>query len=132
MKYILDTNICIYIIKQKPEKVFERFNELTLGEVCISSITLAELQFGVAKSLKPEKNQSALNHFLVPLEIVDFDSTAAIEYGKIRYLLEKKGQPIGSLDTLIAAHARSLNLILVTNNLKEFMRIESLKIENWL
>ena len=103
MKYILDTNICIYTIKQKPEKVFERFKELKLGEVCISTITLAELQYGVTKSLRPDKNQSALNHFLIPLEIVNFDTAATIEYGKIRSQLEKEGQPIGSLDTLIAA-----------------------------
>lgn len=132
MKYILDTNICIYTIKQKPEKVFERFKELKLGEVCISTITLAELQYGVTKSLRPDKNQSALNHFLIPLEIVNFDTAATIEYGKIRSQLEKEGQPIGSLDTLIAAHAKSLNLILVTNNVREFSRIEELKIENWL
>jgi tRNA(fMet)-specific endonuclease VapC len=132
MKYILDTNICIYIIKRKPEKVFNRFNELMLGEVGISTITLAELQFGVAKSENPVKNQSALNKFLVPFEIVDFDFAATLEYGKIRSQLEKQGQPIGSLDTLIAAHARSLNLVLVTNNVREFSRIENLKIENWL
>ena len=131
MKYILDTNICIYIIKQKPEKVFERFYELILGEVCLSTITLAELQYGVSKSLRTDKNQSALNHFLVPLEIVNFDVAATIEYGKIRSQLEKEGQPIGSLDTLIAAHARSLNLILVTNNVREFCRVENLKVENW-
>jgi tRNA(fMet)-specific endonuclease VapC len=132
MEYILDTNTCIYIIKQKPENVFKRFNELPLGSVCISTITLAELQFGVAKSSNPDKNQLALNHFLVPLEVVDFDATATIEYGKIRAQLESKGYPIGSLDTLIAAHAKSLNLTLVTNNTREFSRVENLRIENWL
>jgi tRNA(fMet)-specific endonuclease VapC len=132
MRYILDTNICIYLIKKKPEKVFNRFNELMLGEVCISTITLAELQFGVAKSENHAKNQSDLNHFLVPFEIVDFDFAATLEYGKIRSQLEKQGQPIGSLDTLIAAHAKSLNLTRVTNNVREFSRIENLKVENWL
>jgi tRNA(fMet)-specific endonuclease VapC len=132
MEYILDTNTCIYIIKQKPENVFKRFNELPLGSVCISTITLAELQFGVAKSSNPDKNQLALNHFLVRLEVVDFDATATIEYGKIRAQLESKGCPIGSLDTLIAAHAKSLNLTLVTNNTREFSRVENLRIENWL
>jgi tRNA(fMet)-specific endonuclease VapC len=132
MEYILDTNICIYIIKRKPEQVFQRFKALALGAVGISSITLAELQYGVAKSLQLEKNQAALNRFLVPLEIVQFGLLAAIEYGKIRAALEKTGQPIGPFDTLIAAHTRQLGLTLITNNEKEFSRVEGLKIENWL
>jgi len=114
MEYLLDTNICIYIIKKRPANVFVRFKDLSVGSVGISSITLAELQFGVMKSSNPEKNQEALDRFLTPLEIVDFDYNATIEYGKIRADLEKKGIPIGPLDTLIAAHAKSLDLILVT------------------
>lgn len=132
MEFILDTNICIYIIKRKPELVFQRFKKLALGAVGISSITLAELQYGVAKSLQLDKNQAALDRFLVPLEIVQFGLLAAIEYGKIRAALEKTGQPIGPFDTLIAAHARQLGLTLITNNEKEFSRVENLKIENWL
>ena len=131
MEYILDTNICIYIIKKKPANVFEKFSKLPLDSVCISTITLAELQYGVRKSVQPEKNQLALSQFLIPLEIVGFDSNAAIEYGGIRATLEKGGTPIGPLDTLIAAHAKSLKLILVTNNEKEFRRVAGLEVENW-
>ena len=131
MEYLLDTNICIYIIKKRPANVFVKFKDLAIGSVGISSITLAELQFGVMKSSNPEKNQEALDRFLTPLEIVDFDYNATIEYGIIRADLEKKGIPIGPLDTLIASHAKSLDLILVTNNEREFERVSGLKIENW-
>lgn len=132
MEYLLDTNICIYIIRRKPASVFQHFERLDLGSVGISSITLAELQYGVAKSARPEQNQSALNRFLIPLEIADFDFRAAEEYGNIRATLEMKGRPIGPLDFLIAAHAKSLGATLVTNNEKEFQRISGLKIENWI
>jgi tRNA(fMet)-specific endonuclease VapC len=130
--YILDTNICIYIIKKKPVKVFNRFKELTPGTVGISSITMAEMQYGISKSSKPVRNQEALDQFLLPLDILDFNALAAIEYGKIRSMLEKEGTPIGSLDMLIAAHARSIGAVLVTNNTKEFKRVANLKIENWV
>jgi tRNA(fMet)-specific endonuclease VapC len=131
MDYLLDTNICIYIIKKRPEKVLERFNTLSIGDVAISSITLAELHYGIMKSSNPKKNQEALDKFLTPFDILDFDYFATIEYGKIRADLEKNGTPIGPLDTLIAAHAVSQKLTLVTNNEKEFKRIPDLKIENW-
>jgi len=131
MKYILDTNICIYIIKQHPLEVIEKFKTITIGEIGISTITIAELQFGVEKSSNPIKNGQALDKFLTPLEIIEFDSMASVEYGKIRADLEKKGMPIGPLDTLIGAHAKSLDMILITNNVKEFQRINGLKIENW-
>ena len=131
MEYILDTNICIYIIKRKPTIVLEKFKKFPLGSIGISAITLAELQFGIQKSSNPEKNLNALNQFIIPLEIIDFDYNATIEYGIIRAELEKKGTPIGSLDTLIGAHAKSLDLTLVTNNEKEFVRILGLRIENW-
>jgi len=131
MEYLLDTNICIYIIKKRPAGVLKKFESLSLGDVAISSITLAELYYGIMKSSNPKKNQEALDKFLIPLEILDFDYTATIEYGKIRADLEKKGTPIGPLDTLIASHVKSLNLTLVTNNEKEFARIPDLKIENW-
>ncbi len=131
MDYLLDTNICIYIIKRRPDKVLQKFEVLSLGSVAVSSITLAELHYGIMKSSDPEKNQGALDKFLTPLEIIDFDYFATLEYGKIRAELEKNGTPIGPLDTLIAAHAKSLNLTLVTNNEKEFQRIPELKIENW-
>jgi tRNA(fMet)-specific endonuclease VapC len=129
--FLLDTNICIYIIKQNQPEVFERFKSLSPGSVGISTITAAELYFGVNKSLWPEKNRTALEQFLIPLEIVEFNYEAAIHYGEVRGALEKSGKPIGPLDTLIAAHALSLNIILVTNNLKEFARIPGLKLENW-
>jgi len=131
MEYLLDTNICIYIIKKRPIAVFEKFKGLSIGSVGISSITLAELQYGIMESSDPRKNREALEKFLTPLEIIDFDYNATIEYGKIRADLEKRGIPIGPLDTLIASHARGLDLILVTNNEKEFNRIPELKTENW-
>jgi tRNA(fMet)-specific endonuclease VapC len=131
MEYLLDTNICIYIIKKKPTSVFDKFKELTIGSIGISTITLAELQYGIMKSSNPQKNLEALEKFILPLEIVDFDFKATIEYGKIRAELERKGTIIGPLDTLIASHAKSLELILVTNNEREFNRIPDLKIENW-
>ncbi|MDR9417523.1 MAG: type II toxin-antitoxin system VapC family toxin [Gracilimonas sp.] len=132
IKYLLDTNICIYIIKRKPEQVFKKFRSLALGDVAISSITLAEMQYGIAKSSKQTKNQEALDQFLLPLEILDFTSSAAIEYGKIRSTLASKGTPIGSMDLLIAAHARSIGAVLVTNNTREFKRVDNIKVENWV
>ena len=112
-------------------RVLKKFRKFPLGKIGISTITLAELQFGIRKSLNPEKNLSALNQFIIPLEIIDFDYNATVEYGLIRAELEKKGTPIGPLDTLIGAHARSAGLVIVTNNEKEFKRISNLKIENW-
>ena len=132
MEFLLDTNICIYIIKKKPIEVFEKLRSLPLFSVAVSSITVAELEYGVRKSTLPQKNQEALNEFLSALTIVDFSFQAAVEYGAIRTQLEAKGTPIGSLDMLIAAHAKAVNLTLVTNNEREFSRIEGLEIENWL
>jgi len=131
MEYLLDTNICIYIIKKKPAEVFEKLKKVMLGDVGISSISLAELQYGIEKSSNPEKNREALEIFLTPIEIVDYGYEASVDYGKIRAELERKGTPIGLLDILIASHARSLDLVLVTNNVKEFERIPGLRIENW-
>jgi tRNA(fMet)-specific endonuclease VapC len=131
MSYMLDTNICIYIIKQKPEKVLQKFNSISIDELNLSVITIAELEYGARKSSNPEKNLAALHQFLLPFNLLDFDYNAVIEYGIIRADLEKKGTPIGSLDTLIAAHAKSLNYILVTNNEREFARVNGLQIENW-
>lgn len=132
MPYLLDTNICIYVIKRKPQSVFDRFNTIHPGEIGISMITIAELEYGARKSAQPEKNLSALNKFLIPFSLFDFDHIAAMEYGFVRSDLETKGTPIGPLDTLIAAHAKSLNYVLVTNNVKEFRRVEGLQIENWV
>jgi tRNA(fMet)-specific endonuclease VapC len=132
MKYMLDTNMCIYIIKQHPESVLKKFTSCEIGDLCISSITLAELSYGVQKSHHQQKNSKALEQFTSPLEILLFDVDAANHYGRIRAYLEKKGTPIGALDMMMAAHAQCLNLVLVTNNKKEFSRVPHLKIENWV
>ena len=131
MKYLLDTNICIYLIKRKPPRVQRELLACSVGDVAVSSITVAELEFGVQKSAAPSRNMDALMQFLMPLAIVDFDFAAAACYGKVRAALEKRGKPIGPLDTLIAAHALSLDLTLVTNNTREFRRVSGLKVANW-
>jgi tRNA(fMet)-specific endonuclease VapC len=131
MKYLLDTNICIYIIKKKPIEVLERFRNYPVGDIGISSITAAELEFGVWKSKYPGRNKEALDEFLLPLFVVNFDYDAAIVYGKLRSELEAQGKPIGPLDNLIAAHTLSLGLTLITNNTKEFSRVPNLKVVNW-
>lgn len=132
MKLMLDINICLYIIKQQPTIVLKRFLEYKIGDIGISSITLSELRFGVAKSNHQEKNANALDEFITPLEVVSFDEAAAHVYGDIRATLEKAGTPIGSMDMLIAAHAISLGIPLVTNNIREFVRVPSLNIIDWL
>jgi tRNA(fMet)-specific endonuclease VapC len=131
MKYLLDTNICIYIMNKRPAKVINKFKQREVGEIGLSSITVSELQYGVAKSNQRELNRQRLNEFIAPLDILTYDELAAEAYGNIRIQLEKSGQPIGPLDTLIAAHALSRNLILVTNNEIEFQRVENLKVINW-
>jgi len=132
MKLMLDTNICIYIIKQQPVTVLKRFLEYQIGDIGISSITLSELRYGVAKSTHQEKNTKALDEFITPLEVVSFDEEAAHIYGEIRAGLEKAGTPIGAMDMLIAAHAVSLGIPLVTNNTREFVRIPILNIIDWI
>jgi tRNA(fMet)-specific endonuclease VapC len=132
MKVMLDTNTCIAIIKRKPPQVIKRFTAYTVGEIGISWITLAELEFGVAKSQHLEKNQEALDEFVLPLEIASFDREAARVYGRVRAALEKKGTPIGPLDTMIGAHAMTLGVTLATNNIREFSRIKGLTIVDWL
>ena len=132
MKYLLDTNICIYIIKKKPEKVLNRFSKLKPGDVGVSTITIAELYYGVAKSSKPNQNTIALQEFLQPLIILDFTSEDSIAYGRIRSELEAEGKLIGAMDLLITSIAFSRGLILVTNNEKEFNRVKDLKVENWV
>lgn len=129
--YMLDTNICIYVINNKPLHVFEKFKQFELGQLAISSITAAELAFGVEKS-GSERNKQALNKFLTPLEILPYDDQTIWHYAKLRQNLQSTGKTIGSLDMLIAAHALALDMVLVTNNLKEFERVEGLKLENWV
>lgn len=132
MKYLLDTNICIYIIKKRPEAALKRFIKMKPETVAISNITVAELYYGIAKSSRPNENTIALEQFLLPLVEIDFNKNDARSYGKIRTQLERKGKMIGAMDLLIASQALSRNLILVTNNEKEFNRIESLLVENWV
>lgn len=129
---MLDTNICIYTIKHKPESVVKKFYEEISNGLCISSITLAELWHGVEKSQNVYKNTAALTKFLTALSILPFDDYAALEYGNICADLQQKGTPIGTMDMLIAAHARSKKLTLVTNNTKEFERVVDLKLETWV
>jgi tRNA(fMet)-specific endonuclease VapC len=120
VKYLVDTDICIYVINQRPRKVIERFQQAVV----------AELAFEVAKT-GSQRNRDALQAFLLPLEIVTFDLEAALTYGDVRAELEAKGKPLGPLDTMIAAHARALGLTLVTNNVREFKRVRGLAVENW-
>ncbi len=130
MIYMLDTNICIYVINARPAKVLERFRQERIGSVGISSVTAAELAFGVAKS-GSARNREALEMFLAPLEILPFDDSVIWYYGDLRAGLERRGQAIGALDTMIAAHALASNTILVTNNTREFARVPELRLQNW-
>jgi len=130
--YLLDTNICIYIIKKKPVDLLKTLKTKSKKDIYISSITIAELEYGIAKSQFPEKNKIALIEFLSIFNILPFDDNDAVDFGKIKKELEKKGKIIGPMDLLLAAQAKSKKLILVTNNTKEFERVEGLKIENWL
>lgn len=127
---LLDTNICIYIINARPPQVLARFHRFRLGEIGVSSVVAAELAYGVAKS-GSERNRQALEMFLAPLEIMPFDEGAVWRYGELRADLERRGESIGSLDTMIAAHALSLSAMLVTNNMREFCRVKGLHLENW-
>jgi tRNA(fMet)-specific endonuclease VapC len=129
---LLDTNICVYVIKRRPPEVLQRFTTYIVGDLGVSAVTAAELWYGAAKSKRPAQNQQALEQFLLPLTIAPFDDAAARTYGLVRSALEQKGTPIGALDTLIAAHALSLGIPLVTNNVLEFARVSGLTVENWV
>jgi tRNA(fMet)-specific endonuclease VapC len=131
LKYLLDTNIAIYVIKRRPMDVLDRFN-LHAGQMCISAITLSELLHGAEKSARKEQNLRQVEDFVSRLEVLDYGPKAAAHYGEIRADLERKGTPIGINDLHIAGHARSEGLTLVTNNLREFERVEGLRLENWL
>jgi tRNA(fMet)-specific endonuclease VapC len=130
--YMLDTNICIYIIKKRPISLMEKFNNIPKSNLCISVVTYAELQYGVERSSSKKMNQGILNDFISNLTVLSWDNDAARQYGKIRSTLEKNGIPIGNMDILIAAHALSQKCILVSNNLREFKRVKNLKYENWV
>lgn len=132
MKIMLDTNICIYLIKQRPQSLLDRFRSFPVGDIGISVITLAELEYGASKSSRPKQNREALGQFLSPLEVATFDRRATVAYGTVRAALEKKGRPIGAMDLLIAAHALSLGVRLVTNDEREFRHVPGLRVENWV
>ena len=132
MKFMLDTNICVHLIRHRPQRLINRFDRVPVGDIGISVITLAELEYGAAKSSRPERNQMALQEFISPLEIAAFGQDETAAYGRIREFLEKKGRLIGSMDLLIAAHAVSLEVDLITNNQSEFKRVPGLRTANWL
>ena len=132
MRYMLDSNICIYIINRKPQPVLSKLNDKRHEGLAISAITLAELEHGISLSEHQEKNRNSLSQFLAIIDVLDFDVDAAHTYGDIRASLQRKGQLIGPLDLLIAAHAKSKGLILVTNNTDEFSRVDGLSLENWV
>ena len=132
MKFLIDTNICIYIMNNRPPEVIQRFKNIEIGLIGISSISVSELHYGVNKSRCIKHNLKRLEEFLNPFEILPYDENASRYYGKIRSQLEKQGNVIGPLDMLIAAHALSKDLILITNNEKEFKRIQAVKVENWV
>lgn len=131
MKYMLDTDTCITLIRQQSPRMLEKVVSFRPGEIGLSAITVAELHYGVEHSQYPDKNRTALVQFLLPFEMADFDPLAAISYGKVRADLDAKGLPIGAMDTLIAAHALSLQVSLVTHNLSEFQRVPGLQVEDW-
>lgn len=130
ISYMLDTNICIYMINARPPEVLARFKQERLGQIGVSSVTAAELAYGVAKS-GSTRNREALELFLAPLEVLPFDESVIWRYGELRSGLERRGQTIGALDTMIAAHALAANVILVTNNTREFVRVPDLRLQNW-
>ncbi len=131
MRYLLDTTTCIDVIREKPKAVVARLCGLPADVVGISAITLSELELGVSQSTDPERNRRALTKFLSSLPVLPYDATAARHYGAVRADLEARGLPIGSLDMLIAAHALSLGLTVVTSNEREFRRVPGLLVENW-
>lgn len=131
MKYLLVTNICIFVINLRPAGVRQRLERLAIGDVGVSTVTVSELQYGVAKSKATERNQAALDKFLLPLEILPYDHFAARHYGHLRCHLEKQGTPIGPLDMMIAAHALAINATLITHNTSAFERVPSLRLDDW-
>jgi tRNA(fMet)-specific endonuclease VapC len=131
LRYMLDTNICIYVMKHYPPELRDRFNRLA-DQLCISSITLAELHYGAEKSARRLENLQAVEQFVARLEVMSFSPRAAAHHGQIRAELERAGRPAGAYDMLIGAHARSEGLAMVTNNMREFERMSGLRVENWV
>ena len=134
MRYMLDTNTVVYVLNARPrhQAVIERFRQEDSRDMVVSSVTLAELRYGIEKSVQRDTNRSALRRLLGALNVVPFEERAANRYGAVRARLETEGQPIGPLDTMIAAHALCLDLTLVTNNTREFSRVHGLRVENWV
>lgn len=130
-RFLFDTNICIELLRAGSRKTLSRLRRYEIDEIAISSITLAELQYGVAKSARPAHHEMLLAQFCAPIAILPFDDVAAEIYGRVRAALERAGTPIGPLDTLIASHALALNLTIVTTNEREFQRVDGLRVENW-
>jgi len=128
--YMLDTDTCSYIIRERPIGVLEHFRKLAMEQICISTVTYAELLYGVERSSSKRINRPIIDDFVQHLDVIDWDNAAAEQYGKIRADLEARGQPIGAMDMMIAAHAKSIKAVLVTNNQKHFARIKGLKVEN--
>jgi tRNA(fMet)-specific endonuclease VapC len=131
LRYMLDTNICIYVIKSRPAGLRERFNSLA-DQLCISAITLAEIIYGAEKSARPVENLAIIEQFAARLDILPFGERAATHYGQLRAELERAGHPVGLHDMMIGGHARSEGLTLVSNNLREFQRMAGLRLENWV
>lgn len=131
MRFMLDTNTCVELIRQRNDRVLRRMQRLRPDDVCVSSVTLSELEYGAAKSADPGRNRLALAEFMTPLSVRAYDDAAAPFYGRVRADLERAGTPIGPLDTMIAAHALSLGLTLVTDNEREFRRVSGLNVQNW-
>ena len=132
MKWMLDTNTCIAIIKRQPESALKKLRGKGMDQVGLSSIALSELSYGAEWSAKPQQNLSALREFLLPLEVAPYDDACAMQYGAVRAALVRRGESIGSLDTLMAAHALSLGVVLVTHNTRELSRVDGLRCEDWL
>lgn len=131
MRFMLDTNTCVDLIRRRNERILRRMLRLRPDDMCVSSVTLSELEYGAAKSADPAKNRLALIEFMTPLAVADYDDAVAPVYGRVRAELERAGTPIGPLDTMIAAHALSLGLTVVTANEGEFRRVSGLKVQNW-
>ncbi len=130
--YMLDTDTCSYIIRERPIGVLEHFRKLAMEQIYISTVTYAELLYGVERSSSKRINRPIIDDFVQHLDVIEWDNTAAEQYGKIRADLEASGKPIGAMDMMIAAHAKSIKAVLVTNNQKHFARIRGLKVENWV
>ena len=131
MKVMLDTDVCIGLIRDRPPSLLERVTAHAVGDIGIYVITLAELEYGVNRSSRPAKNRDALDLFVSPLDVAPFQRQATAAYGRLRAALERKGQSIGSMDLLIAAHAVSLDIRLITHNVREFRRVPGLRVEDW-